>query len=112
MKRAVVLTVLATAAVALWVRGQAPEDAPRNVIVILSDDHRYDFMSFHADAPDFLATPGIDRMAAAGVHTPSRRPGGCRCRSGAATGRPASAWCRRPDPLRTAQGSWSARMGS
>ena len=41
---------------------------PRNVVVILSDDHRYDFMGFHPEAPDFLRTPNLDRMAAGGAH--------------------------------------------
>ncbi|HUF10928.1 MAG TPA: sulfatase [Rhodothermales bacterium] len=41
---------------------------PRNVVFILSDDHRYDFMGFHENAPDFLETPSLDRMAAEGVH--------------------------------------------
>ena len=41
---------------------------PRNVIIILSDDHRYDFMSFVKGAPPFLQTPNLDRMAAAGLH--------------------------------------------
>jgi N-acetylglucosamine-6-sulfatase len=41
---------------------------PRNVILILSDDHRYDFMSFMESAPDFLRTPGLDQMAAGGLH--------------------------------------------
>ena len=41
---------------------------PRNVIIILSDDHRYDFMSFVQGAPAFLETPGLDRMAAEGAH--------------------------------------------
>ncbi|MGQ0562375.1 MAG: sulfatase-like hydrolase/transferase, partial [Gemmatimonadota bacterium] len=41
---------------------------PRNVIIILSDDHRYDFMSFVKGAPPFLQTPHLDRMAAGGVH--------------------------------------------
>ncbi|WP_420456683.1 sulfatase [Rubrivirga sp.] len=55
----VVLAVLAaTAAVA----------QPRNVVVILSDDHRYDFMGFHPDAPRFLQTPNMDRMRAGGAH--------------------------------------------
>ena len=44
---------------------QAP---PRNIIFILSDDHRYDFMGFHPGAPDWLQTPALDRMAAAGAH--------------------------------------------
>lgn len=43
-------------------------DQPRNVIFILSDDHRYDFMSFHDGAPDFLETPAMDRMAREGAH--------------------------------------------
>jgi arylsulfatase A-like enzyme len=38
-----------------------------NVIFILSDDHRYDFMGFTGKVP-FLKTPGMDRMAAEGVH--------------------------------------------
>ncbi len=44
------------------------DDAPTNVIFILSDDHRHDFMSFHEDAPDFLETPAMDRMAREGAH--------------------------------------------
>ncbi len=39
----------------------------RNVILILSDDHRYDFMGF-MDGPEFLETPAMDRMAARGAH--------------------------------------------
>lgn len=41
---------------------------PRNVIIILSDDHRYDFMGFMEQAPEWLETPGMDRMAAEGEH--------------------------------------------
>ncbi|MDX1545475.1 MAG: sulfatase [Rhodothermales bacterium] len=41
---------------------------PANVVLILSDDHRYDFFSAHPNAPRFLQTPGMDRMAAEGVH--------------------------------------------
>lgn len=41
---------------------------PKNVIFILSDDHRYDYMGFHPDGPDFLDTPAMDRMADEGVH--------------------------------------------
>ena len=40
---------------------------PRNVIFILSDDHRYDFMGFTGRVP-FLKTPNMDRMAREGVH--------------------------------------------
>ena len=44
------------------------EAQPRNVIFILSDDHRHDFMGFHPNAPDWLETPSLDRMANEGVH--------------------------------------------
>jgi N-acetylglucosamine-6-sulfatase len=40
----------------------------RNMILVLSDDHRYDFMGFMKGAPDFLETPAMDRMAAQGGH--------------------------------------------
>ncbi len=42
--------------------------APRNVILVLSDDHRYDFMGFMDGGPDFLETPNMDRMAKDGAH--------------------------------------------
>lgn len=40
----------------------------RNVVFVLSDDHRFDFMGFHADSPKFLETPNMDRMARDGAH--------------------------------------------
>jgi N-acetylglucosamine-6-sulfatase len=39
-----------------------------NVVFVLSDDHRYDFMGFMPEAPAFLETPHMDRMAREGVH--------------------------------------------
>lgn len=39
----------------------------KNVIFILSDDHRYDFMGFMGKVP-FLETPNMDRMAREGAH--------------------------------------------
>ena len=39
---------------------------PRNIIFILSDDHRWDAMSFMGHP--FLRTPAMDRMARQGVH--------------------------------------------
>ena len=39
----------------------------KNVVFILSDDHRYDFMGFTGKVP-FLETPSMDRMAEEGVH--------------------------------------------
>ncbi len=47
---------------------EGEEELPQNVILILSDDHRYDFMGFMEGAPDFLETPAMDRMAAEGAH--------------------------------------------
>jgi N-acetylglucosamine-6-sulfatase len=41
---------------------------PENIVFILSDDHRYDYMGFHPDGPEFLETPAMDRMAEEGVH--------------------------------------------
>jgi N-acetylglucosamine-6-sulfatase len=41
---------------------------PRNVVFVLSDDHRYDFLGFLPQAPAFLETPHLDRMAAQGAH--------------------------------------------
>lgn len=69
--------VVATLSIASWAPDSVTDEArklsaaasqPRNVVFILSDDHRYDFMGFHADAPEFLETPNMDRMAAAGAH--------------------------------------------
>ncbi len=39
----------------------------RNVIFILSDDHRYDFMGF-LNKPEFLKTTNMDRMAREGAY--------------------------------------------
>lgn len=39
----------------------------KNVVFILSDDHRYDFMGFMNKVP-FLETPNMDRMAREGTH--------------------------------------------
>ncbi|MGH7606259.1 MAG: sulfatase family protein [Gemmatimonadales bacterium] len=63
----VALTLVAALAA---VHQQTPLPPPRNVIIILSDDHRYDFMGFMQDgaAPDWLETPALDRMAAGGAH--------------------------------------------
>lgn len=40
---------------------------PMNVVFILSDDHRYDFMGFMDKVP-YLHTPHMDRMARRGAH--------------------------------------------
>jgi N-acetylglucosamine-6-sulfatase len=46
----------------------AHQPLAKNVILILSDDHRYDYMGFHPDGPEWLETPALDRMAREGVH--------------------------------------------
>ena len=45
----------------------AAPSKPRNVIFILTDDHRYDAMGFLRAQP-WLRTPTMDRMAAEGAH--------------------------------------------
>jgi N-acetylglucosamine-6-sulfatase len=43
---------------------------PRNIIYVLTDDHRYDAMGF-LKGQSFLETPHMDAMARAGVHAPN-----------------------------------------
>jgi N-acetylglucosamine-6-sulfatase len=61
---------IAAAALAAGLSGPPAAEVaqPRNVIIILSDDHRYDFMGFMPRAPAFLETPALDRMAREGMH--------------------------------------------
>ena len=61
------LAMLAFACTPIVALAQAAGSAP-NVILILSDDHRYDFMGFMESAPPWLQTPSMDRMAADGAH--------------------------------------------
>ena len=42
-----------------------------NIIFILSDDHRHDFMSHVPGAPKWLETPNLDRMAREGARFPN-----------------------------------------
>ncbi len=46
---------------------QVPNAKPRNVVFILADDHRFDFMGFMGKVK-FLETPNMDRMAREGAH--------------------------------------------
>jgi N-acetylglucosamine-6-sulfatase len=46
----------------------ADEPYATNVIFVLSDDHRHDFLGFHPAAPAWLETPHLDRLASEGVH--------------------------------------------
>jgi arylsulfatase A-like enzyme len=45
----------------------AQSSPKKNIVFILSDDHRYDFMGFTGKVP-FLETPNMDRMAREGAH--------------------------------------------
>lgn len=47
---------------------RAAEPFVKNVIFVLADDHRYDFLGFHPDGPAWIETPAMDRMAKQGVH--------------------------------------------
>jgi len=48
--------------------GQDNKTNNRSIVLVLSDDHRYDFMGFMNESPDFLETPNMDRMARQGAH--------------------------------------------
>ena len=63
--RLVFALALLTPATAISQPARTP---PRNVVLILSDDHRFDFMSFVPGAPPFLRTPNLDRMAKKGAY--------------------------------------------
>jgi arylsulfatase A-like enzyme len=66
--RIIVLMTLLTGGLALgWQDQPAPPAERPNVIFILSDDHRYDFMGFTGKVPG-LATPHLDRLGTAGIH--------------------------------------------
>lgn len=43
---------------------------PRNIVFILSDDHRYDFLGFTGKVP-WLQTPNLDRLAREGAYFPN-----------------------------------------
>jgi alpha-L-fucosidase len=62
-----VVILLGAAAGPLWgTKTETP--GKRNIVFVLSDDHRYDFMGFMKGAPSFLETPNLDRMAREGAH--------------------------------------------
>lgn len=60
------VTTLATAAQDLPEVGKREGVRPRNIVFILTDDHRYDAMGFMGHP--FLETPNMDAMARDGVH--------------------------------------------
>jgi len=62
---AVVLGLVGVSGGAVW---GGKKNKRRNIVFVLSDDHRYDFMSFMKGSPAFLETPNMDRMARQGAH--------------------------------------------
>ena len=46
---------------------QSDSEKPRNIIFILSDDHRHDFFGFTGKVP-WLQTPNLDKLAQQGAH--------------------------------------------
>ncbi|MEO8960279.1 MAG: sulfatase [Ginsengibacter sp.] len=65
VKSLIVLTLIILSA--RWGFSQQKEHKNYNVIYILSDDHRYDFMGFMNKVPG-LKTPNMDRLAREGAH--------------------------------------------
>jgi N-acetylglucosamine-6-sulfatase len=61
------LILFITLAVGMPAQAQQSSKKPMNVVFILADDHRYDFMGFMKKVP-WLQTPNMDRMAAEGAH--------------------------------------------
>lgn len=68
MMRAARLLLLLVVSAGSVLPAQSVAPAARNIILILSDDHRHDFLGFMASAPSFLETPNLDRLAAGGAH--------------------------------------------
>ncbi len=68
-KEIVLLCMLLLVCTASFAQNRNATDNKRpNVVFILSDDHRFDFMGFHPGAPEFLETPSMDRLASGGMH--------------------------------------------
>lgn len=64
------LRIVLAAALALLTLGpsvgcQSQEETRPNIIVIITDDHRHDFLG--SVSPEFVRTPNLDRLAAEGV---------------------------------------------
>jgi N-acetylglucosamine-6-sulfatase len=64
LRRSIIMTIAV-----IWSAAVIAQKAkrPMNIIFILSDDHRYDFMGFMNAVPG-LQTAGMDRMAREGAH--------------------------------------------
>ncbi len=64
--------ICATLPLITWATARSDEapkpQAPPNIVFILSDDHRWDWLGFLDEAPEFLETPNLDRMAREGAY--------------------------------------------
>src|SRR4051794_11956248 len=67
MNRRSALRTLGAVASAPAILAQAQNRSRRNIVFILTDDHRYDAMGFLKPQP-FLETPHLDSLARDGVH--------------------------------------------
>jgi N-acetylglucosamine-6-sulfatase len=66
-RRSAIRTTLGALASAPAILSQAQNRRRRNIVFILTDDHRYDAMGFLKPQP-FLETPHLDTLARDGVH--------------------------------------------
>jgi len=68
LDKCMIFCFVALYSVDVFANDTAQQSKIENVIFILSDDHRFDFMSFHPNSPQWLETPALDKMAKEGVH--------------------------------------------
>jgi Arylsulfatase A and related enzymes len=66
-RRSAILGTLGAAMATRHLGAQSTGRKPRNIVFILSDDHRYDALGFLKGQP-FLETPHLDSLARDGVH--------------------------------------------
>ena len=77
MKKALIASLMTIAGISACAPSEnplqlsaVPDKSPKNVIFILSDDHRFDFMGFTGKVP-WLETPNLDRLASEGAYFPN-----------------------------------------
>ncbi len=75
MNRREMMSGLLSSTAFAWAQDRLPPPGrtasePRNVIFVLTDDHRYDAMGF-LKGQEWLETPQMDRMAREGCHLPN-----------------------------------------
>ncbi len=68
VNRLVFLFLLLVPGIRVFAAVDARAGAQPNIVYILSDDHRWDWLGFMPEAPRFLETPHLDRLAREGAH--------------------------------------------